>query len=134
MILDSQLVFGTDQAITADAASTDVVDLGVAGRAPGNSIRIKSHITEAFNTLTSMNFIVQSSVDAAFTSPVSHQTINMTLAQLTLGKVVDLGELVDTTLRYVRVFYDVVGTNPTLGKVTSFLQPLGGDQTLPGQA
>lgn len=133
MLLDSQHVMSDDQALTADAVSTNVIDLGAAKPAPGNSLRVKAHVTEAFNTLTSLNFIVQSSVDAAFTSPIVHQTINVVLANLTLGKVIDLGELPDGAKQYVRLSYDVVGSNPTLGKVTSFLTAMGGDQTFVGQ-
>jgi hypothetical protein len=134
MILDAYEVFSNGQAVTVDAASTDVIDLLVPGRAPGNALRLKSHITEAFNTLTSLGFQVQSSVDAAFTTPINHQLVTKVLADLTLGAVIDLGELVDGTKQFVRVFYDVTGTAATLGKVTTFLQSMGGDQTFPNQA
>lgn len=133
MLIDQELVFSDGQAITADAVSTNVIDLMAAGRAPGNELRAEVFVTEAFNTLTSLNVTVQSSVDEAFTSPINHQTVNVVLAALTLGKKIDLGRLLDGTKQYVRLNYDVVGTNPTLGKLTGMLLPFGG-QTMPGQA
>lgn len=134
MLIDSQNVFSNDQAITADAVSTDVIDLGVAGRAGGNELQVIAQVTEAFNTLTSLGFQVQSCAVENFGSGVvTHQVVTLPLAQLTLGKRVDLGGLLEGTLRYVRLNYDVTGTNPTLGKVTAMLLPFG-SQSLVGQA
>jgi len=134
MLIDDKNVFSRDQAITADAVSTDTIDLGVAGRAPGNELCVVGQVTEAFNTLTSLEFQVQSSPVSDFSSGVvTHQKVSLALAALTLGKRVDLGSLLDGTQRYVRLNYDVTGTNPTLGKLTFALLPFG-DQTLVGQA
>lgn len=133
MLLDQKNVFSNGQAITADAVSTNVIDLGKDGLAPGNPLSVIAQVTEAFNTLTSLTVQVQSSVDEAFTSPITHQSVTIALANLTLGKRVDLGSLLDGTKRYVRLNYDVTGTNPTLGKVTAELLPFG-NQTLVGQA
>ena len=133
MLIDQKNVFSDGQAITADAASTNVIDLMAAGRGPGNSLRAEVLVTEAFNNLTSLDVIVQSSVDEAFSSPISHQKVNVLLASLTLGKKIDLGRLLDGTKQYVRLYYDVNGTNPSTGKVFGVLLPFG-DQTLVGQA
>lgn len=133
MLIDKENVFSDNQAITADAVSTNVIDLGKDGLAPGNPLSVIAQVTEAFNTLTSLNITVQSSVDEAFTSPISHQTVNILLASLTLGKRVDLGSLLDGTKRFVRLNYDVAGSNPSAGKVTAALLPFG-DQTLVNQA
>lgn len=133
MLIDQQNVFSNSQAIVADAVSTNVINLGAAGRAPGNPLEIVAFVTEAFNTLTSMNFIVQTSVDEAFTSPIDMQTVNKTLANLALGKKIDLGQLLEGAKQYVRLKYDVVGTDPTTGKISAFIAPFG-DQTLVGQA
>lgn len=133
MLLDKFLVLGDAQAVTADAKSTDTIDLDKAQRAPGNPLRIKAHIVEAFNNLTNIAFQVRSSANSDMSSPVIHQVITKTLAELTLGAVIDLGELVDGTRQYVDVYYDITGTAPTLGKITAFANPLG-DQTHAGQA
>lgn len=133
MLLDQENVFSDNQAITADAVSTNVIDFTKAGMAPGNPLSVIAQVTEAFNTLTSLTVTVQSSVDEAFTSPINHQSVTIALASLTLGKRIDLGSLLDGVKQYVRLNYDVTGTNPTLGKITAALLPFG-DQTLVGQA
>lgn len=134
MIIDNELVFSDSQAITADAASTNVIDLGAAGRAPGNKLAILAHVEESFNTLTSLNISVQSCAVEGFGSGVvTHQTVNVVLADLTAGQQIDIGPLLNGTLQYVRLNFDVVGTNPTTGKITAAVVPFG-QQTLPGQA
>lgn len=133
MLIDQQNVFSDGQAITGDAVSTNVINLAVAGRAPGNPLSAFVHVTEAFNTLTSLTITVQSSVDEAFTSPINHQSVTIALASLTLGKKIDLGSLLDGVKQYVRLNYDVTGSNPSTGKLVAALLPFG-DQTLPGQA
>lgn len=134
MIIDNELVLSDEQAITADAASTNVIDLGAAGRAPGEALNVFALVNEAFNNLTSLTFTVQSATDAAFSSPVAAQSVTVALANLTVGKKVDLGPLLEGTLQYVRVYYDVTGTNPTTGKVTAAIHPYGKGQTMVGQA
>lgn len=133
MLLDKENVFSDNQAITADAVSTNVIDLGKYGLAPGNPLSVITQVTEVFNTLTSLTITVQSSVDEAFTSPINHQSVTVAVANLTLGKRIDLGSLLDGTKRFVRLNYDVVGTNPTTGAITAALVPFG-DQTLVNQA
>jgi len=133
MLIDQELVLSDAQAITADAASTNYYDLGVARRAPGNATRITTTIVEAFNTLTSMNVIIECDDNSAFSSAKTLSTKNLLLADLAINKVYDLGEIPDGCERYIRARYDVVGTDPTLGKVTTVLHPLGSNQTVTGQ-
>ena len=134
MLLDQKNVFSDNQAITADAVSTNVIDFTKAGMGPGNPLSVIVQVTEAFNNLTSLEFQVQSCAVEGFGSGVvTHQKVSIALASLTLGKRVDLGSLLDGTLQYVRLNYDVTGTNPSTGKITAALLPFG-DQTLVGQA
>lgn len=135
MLIDDKLLVSRDQAITATANSTDVIDLGVAGRAGGNGIDVFAHVTQGFNNLTSLAIAVQSSVDSAFTTPIPHQTLSRTLASggLAAGQKIDLGELLEGCNRYVRFVYTVTGTAPTLGTITAGLAPFG-TQTFVGQA
>ena len=136
-LLDQQLVMSDAQGpITADAASTNVIDLrNVSGGAPGNAMRVIANIDVAFNNLTSLGFQLQSCASEGFGSGVvTHQTITRLLAALTAGQRVDLGEVPDGALRYIRLFYDVTGTAPSTGTITSFIEPLGSNQTIPGQA
>lgn len=125
MLIDQELVLSDAQAITADAASTHKINFRTAGVGAGNPLEMFSKIDEAFNNLTSLDIIVQSSVDEAFTSPISHQKINVLLAGLTLNKVIDLGTIPDNAAQYVRAYYDVNGTNPAAGKITTVVTPFG---------
>lgn len=134
MLLDSQHVFSDGQAITATANSTNVIDLGAAKPGPGNSLRLKAHVTQAFNTLTSLDFVLKTDTDEGMATAIkTHQTVNVALAGLALGKVIDLGEIPDGAQRYARMTYTVNGSNPSTGKLTVFVAPMGGDQTFVGQ-
>lgn len=133
MIFDKQNLFSEGQAITATAASTNVIDLGktgtVAGEGaalkrdigPGTPIPLRVQVVEGFNTLTSLGVALQVSADEAFTSPVTVNSQTLTLAELTAGAV--FGGLYyvprGTNLRYVRLNYTVTGTAPTAGKITA---------------
>lgn len=133
MILDDTLVLSDGQAITGDAASTNIIDLGAAGTAYGHAaavrrdvgigtnIPISIHITEAFNTLTSLTVSLQVDDDAAFGSPKTIASTSIALAALTLGARLNWpAEIPEgTDERYMRLHYDVVGTDPTTGKITA---------------
>ena len=134
MLFDLQSMFSDQQAITADAASTNQIDLGVPGtpmhaKAPitqdvgrGRPIQIVTQITQAFNNLTSMAVIVQTDNDPAFGSPKVIQTTTLLLAELVAGKRVAPFYLPQgITERYIRLFYDITGTAPSTGKVTAGL-------------
>jgi hypothetical protein len=132
MIFDKTLQFSASQAITADAASTNILDLRALGTAYGHAaallrdlgighkVPLLVQVVEAFNTLTSLNIVLQGSVDEAFTSPVTIATENKVLADLVVGAQFNIDFLPrGTKYRYLRMYYDVVGTNPTLGKITA---------------
>ena len=134
MIFDKSLLLSDDQAITADAPSTNVIDLGAAGTPYGSTVALTRDIgigegsevplhvsvTETFNNLTSLQVQVQTSPD------------NATWTTIQGGKVVPAADLVagyqfavpaefpeGTDDRYVRLNYDIVGTAPTTGKLTA---------------
>lgn len=132
MIFSAQQLFSDDQAITATAISTNVIDLGLAdtpyGAAAalkqdigkGNKIPLLVQVTEAFNTLTSLTITVEVSAAAGLTSPDVLYTEVITLANLTVGKTIAIDVVPNNaTKRYMGVRYTVTGTNPTLGKVTA---------------
>jgi hypothetical protein len=67
MIIDSQLMFSDSQAITATAASTNVIDLGT-GRELGSGERL--FVLLFFGTVVSnatLSYVLQGADDAAFT-------------------------------------------------------------------
>jgi len=141
MIVDNTLVFSDSQAVTADAGSTNVVDIGAAGTAYGHAaavardigkateIPLHVSVTEAFNNLTTLRVSLQSDDNAAFSSPKEIASRDYALANLTLGAVLpfpaEIPEGADE--RYLRLFYDVTGTAPTTGKL--FAAVVAGRQT-----
>lgn len=123
MIIDKELEFSDGQAITADAASTNVVDLGqTVDVAPGYPLKLRAQVDEDFNSLTSLTVNVQTATDAAFTTPVTLQSKTIALADLVAGADFDLGILTEGCLQFLRLQYDVTGTNPTTGEVSAFVE------------
>lgn len=122
MIIDKQNQFSDSQVITADAASTNLIDMG-SGRdlGPGTPLTVGIAITEAFNTLTSMTIQVQCDDNTGFSSARTLTQLSLTLAELVLGRQVSVPLPSERVERYVRLNYDVVGTNPTLGKISAWL-------------
>lgn len=130
MILSAQQLFSDDQAITATAISTNVIDLGEAGTpydavAPlnqdigkGNKIPLLIQVTEDFNNATSVTVTVETGTTTALGTVVYSETIS--LADLVQGKQT-CTEVVPncTDERYLGVRYTVAGTAPTAGKFTS---------------
>lgn len=133
MIFDAQGLFSDSQAITADAGSTNCIDLGATGTPYGGSalvrdvgkgcgIPISITVTEAFNNLTSLQISVQTDDNSSFSSAATRVlTEAIPLASLTLGyQFQGIAYLPEgTNERYVRLYYDVTGTAPSTGKITA---------------
>jgi hypothetical protein len=132
MILDQNALFSDAQAVIADAPSTNYYDLGLPGIAAYNSVQLKRNIgkgghvplliqvVEDFNTLTSLEIIVQTDEDPAFGSAKNVMSVTVPLAELVAGFISPIDKLPRGIVeRYLRVYYNVVGTNPTLGKITA---------------
>ena len=68
MLLDQNAVFSEKQAVTATAASTNVVDKGAAGNAVPGGLFAVCRTDEAFAGLTGLKVALQTADDAAFTS------------------------------------------------------------------
>lgn len=134
MILDNTTIYSDSQAITASAASTNIVDLGAAGTAfgaaaalprdigKGMEIPLYVSIMQAFNNLTSLKVSFQSDDDPAFgtaNNTVGERTY--AASELTLGARLPFpAEIPEGTGgRYTRLFYTVTGTAPTTGKITA---------------
>ena len=129
MILSQQLLFSDDQAITATAISTNVVDLGLPGTpygavAPinqdvgkGTAVPILIQVTEPFNNLTSIDVAIEVGATASLGTVLVTETI--LLADLVAGKQTFTKVLPNgVDQRYLGVRYTVTGTAPTTGKVT----------------
>ena len=134
MIIDTTTLFSSAQAITATAASTNIVDLGAPGTiygaataivrdiGRGADIPLKCTVVETFNNLTSLTITIETDDNAGFSSPNTVFTSpTYALADLAIGARNLLPESVPigTNERYVRLKYTLVGTAPTLGKITA---------------
>lgn len=130
MILSAQQIFSDDQAITATAVSTNVIDLGVAGTpydavAPlnqdigkGAKIPVLIQVTEDFNNLTTLTVAIETGATTALGTVVISKDV--LLADLVAGyqfPVEVLPNEIDE--RYLGVRYTVTGTAPTTGVVTA---------------
>ncbi|MFJ1336763.1 Bbp16 family capsid cement protein [Pseudomonas caricapapayae] len=120
MLFDAKLLMSSAQAITASAASTDVIDRGDqkdVGKA--GDIPLLVQVVEAFNTLTSLTIELQADDNSGFSSPRSLFTAVVPLADLKLGYQLPVITLPQKTERYLRMNYTVTGTAPTTGKITA---------------
>jgi len=113
MIIDYNLQFSDAQALTADAASTNVIDLG-ADRdiGPGEDMKIAVTLDVAMGgTSPTMAVQVQTDDNSAFSSATTVLT-SRTVSAGAAGDSIIIG-LPDTNERYVRLYYDLGGTSPT---------------------
>lgn len=130
-ILSAQQIFSEDQAITASAASTNIIDLGASGtpydgaaalsRDIGKSeVPLLIQVTEAFDNLTTLKIAVETDDNSGFSSATEVLSATIALADLTAGKQVPFRFVPQgVNERYVRIYYTVTGTAPTAGKVTA---------------
>ena len=123
MIFDKTNLFSDDQAVTSTAASTNVIDLGASDRniSIGDGIPVFAYVTADFNTLTSLQMVVQTDDDEGFGGAVNLvQTADVPLASLTAGYqfLIDMIPL-GVVGRYIRISWVVTGTPATLGTITA---------------
>lgn len=126
MIFDKTTLLSNAQAVTADAASTNVIDLSpratgiVRDIGKGQPIPLLIQVVESFNNLTSIAISLQVDEDVAFGSPKTVWSSTVLLADLVAGKVI-VPEYIPrgSDERYLRVYYDITGTTPTTGKFTA---------------
>jgi len=131
MIFDSTNLFSDDQAITASAASTNIIDLGATNTpkhavkaitrdiGKGKPIDMLIQVTADFATLTSLTVAVQTDDNEAFASPTTVISSGaVAVADLVAGYVFPIVFVPRGTLeRYVRLYYTVAGTNATAGTI-----------------
>jgi hypothetical protein len=130
MILDNNNMFSDQQAITATADSTNVLDLGAPGTPYGapapveqdvgkaNYIPLMVNVTQAFNNLTSLNVAIQTSPDNSTWTVGPSETY--TLTQLGLSQLPFPAQLpIGVNARYMKLTYTVTGTAPTTGKISA---------------
>lgn len=134
MIIDKSLELSDGQAITADAASTNVIDLGqTSDVAPGVPLQVRFQVDTALSGGTFSALTVQLQTDTVenFASPT-------TLLSFTAPNVAGddyIVKIPEGCQQYVRLNYDV-DNNPTAGAVSAFVEvyqaPEGDIGAIPG--
>lgn len=124
MRLDSQAIFSNEQAITATAASTNVVELSKANGkfsevAFGKPIPLLIQVVESFATLTSLTVAVQTDDNAAFSSATTLVSATLAVADLVAGAKFPIKEIPAGNEGFMRLYYTVTGSNATTGKITA---------------
>jgi hypothetical protein len=122
----------TGQAITADAASTNTLDLGSARDiGAGDYIKFVFVVTEAFATMVSMNIKIQSSADDSSFVDLLISPLLLTATLIVgaeLSYMLPKKQLNDpaggTPNRYLRAYYDV-NTSATAGAILAYIVPEG---------
>lgn len=125
MIIDRFNEFSDAQAVTASAASTNVVDLKAAGALEGNPYyaHIKVNTTATADGAATVTFAVQTDNDEAFGSPTTLWT-SSAIGKATLVAGYEVIRLPINGLsleRYLRVYYTVATGPLTAGKFDAFL-------------
>ncbi|MAO03575.1 MAG: hypothetical protein CL804_03470 [Citromicrobium sp.] len=132
MIFDKETMFCEGQAVTADAASTNYIDLGATGTpfgsdtaltrdiGKGSSIPLSINVVEAFNNATSVKVALQVDDNTSFSSASTVAERTYALAELAGGQLQFPDYIPEgANERYLRLYFDVTGTAPTTGKFTA---------------
>ena len=116
-ILDRQNLFSNEQAITASANSTDILDLGTGNRdvGAGEESTVLVQVVTSFDALTSLTVALQISSTENFVSPVQLTAATIALGDLIVGRKFSIGAVPRGVLRYLRLAYTVTGSAPSTG-------------------
>ena len=85
MLIDSTLMLSDKQAVTASAASENIIDQTAAGDAHRHAV-VVARVDEDFAGLTSLKISLQTADDEAFASPKELAAATFALADLKAGK------------------------------------------------
>ncbi len=130
MMTDAQLLLSDAQAITADARSTNVIDLSAVRQiGQGEPIGIAILVDVAADGTTTdetYSFLLHTDDNVGFTSATTVSTTAITYGRLTLGSlhVIPISaDALPLLERYISLYFDVGGTTPTI-TVTAWIAPL----------
>ena len=130
MIFSAEQLFSDDQAITATAVSTNVIDFGTPGTpydaaatlnqdvGKGAKIPISIQVTEDFDNLTSLDIAIETGSTSSLGTEVVSKTV--LLADLVQGYQYPIDVLPnEINEQYLGIRYTVTGTAPTAGTITA---------------
>lgn len=125
MMYDKLLTFGTDQAVTSSAASTDIIDLGaVRDLGNGEPLELVILVTETVTAsgAATVTFAFETDDNSGFSSAATLATTSaIGKASLTAGVEVLRVKVPLGVERYLRINYTVATGPLTAGKFTAFL-------------
>lgn len=119
MILDANLIFSKDQAVTQTGASSNTIDLQVPGDAVGQELTFHAVVSRGFAGLTNLQIKIQTSADKNAWEDVLMSAV-IPLAKLKAGKEIFKVRTPSGLDRYVRLQYQVTGTG-TAGAIYAYL-------------
>lgn len=126
MLLDLESLFSDAQAVTATAASTNVVKTanttnGLTEIAFGQPIPLLIQVVETFVGATSLKVAVQTATEPTFTSPTTlAESGDIAVASLTAGYKFAIPYVPKGNKGYLRLYYTVTATSTvTAGKITA---------------
>jgi len=134
MLIDYNLQMSDAQSVTADAASTNVIDLG-SNRdiGPGEDMKIVVSFDVAMGgSSPTLAVQVQTDDNAGFSSASTIAT-SRTIAAAALGDTLVMG-LPDQNERYIRLNYDVGGSSPTMTVSAAIVKDAQQYQSYPNAA
>jgi|SRR5690606_10531284 len=125
MIFDSTNLFSDAQAITGDAVSTNVIDLGADRNiGVGNPVPLLIQVVEDFDdgqgTMTSLTITLETADNEAMsTNQVDLLEVVVPMASLKAGYKTPFIYVPRGAKRFLRLKYDVTGNDPIAGKITA---------------
>lgn len=123
MLIDLNLVLSSAQAVTASAASTNVVDQGTQTDAVALGLWVEFLVNTVFTSNgATIAFSLQTATDEAFSSPVTlFSTAAVAVASLVAGYRVARVKVPLGALRFLRGYYTVASGPAAGGKVDTRL-------------
>jgi len=125
MMYDKLLTFGTDQAVTATAASTDIIDLGaVRDIGNGEPLELVILVTETATSggSSTVTIDLQTDDNSGFSSAATLASSGaIAKASITAGTELLRVKVPLNVERYLRLYYTVATADLTAGKFTAFL-------------
>ena len=123
MLIDKQLVFSDDQAITASAASTNVIDLGEARDiGNGEELFLYIQVTETLDDVGDNSTItpkLETYDNEAFGSATTLRTYEAITANKAAGSEYFYRLEPASYERYIRLYYTVANGDLSAGKLTA---------------
>lgn len=132
MLIDSLNEYSDAQAVTASAASTDVIDHGAAGETIGEELYLHIYVGTAAAAAgaATVTFALQTDDNASFSSATTLYTSTaIGKAALTANTEVLRVRVPKGRERYTRVYYTVATGPLTAGTFNAFLSPSVQDQS-----